>query len=319
MYRKPQPLRGYLYIGAATFLWGVAATLGRAAFTGRLLPGGESISAVGPLILSQTRTSFTFLALLLILVMRRGWPALSLPRVDAGRLLLLGVLGVAASNFFYYVAIQRTNVATAIMLQYTAPVWVLLYLAARWRRKPTLRLISGVALAMTGIALLIDLFGAGQFRLDRDGVIAGLLSAFAFAFYNISAHGVLQRNDRWTVLLYVTGSAALFWLLVNPPWKIMASGYSGTQWAFMAVFAVVSALAPFAFYVAGLQHLAPTRAMIAACTEPVFAIGLAALVLGERVGQAQLAGVVLVLGAILAVEWPARKRITAQAIVEPIE
>ena len=79
MYSKPQPLRGYLYIGAATFLWGVAATIGRAAFTGRLLPSGEAIAAVGPLILSQTRNSFTFLALLLILGMRRGWPALSVP------------------------------------------------------------------------------------------------------------------------------------------------------------------------------------------------------------------------------------------------
>ena len=135
VYSKPQPLRGYLYIMAATLLWGVAATMGRAAFTGRLLPGDEAIAAVGPLILSQTRTSFTFLALLLILGMKRGWTSLSVPRADVARLFLLGVLGISAANFFYYVAIQRTNVATAIILQYTAPIWVLLYLSARWRRK----------------------------------------------------------------------------------------------------------------------------------------------------------------------------------------
>jgi len=44
------------------------------------------------------------------------------------------VLGVAVSNYFYYVAIQKTNVATAIILQYTAPVWVLLYVVARGSR-----------------------------------------------------------------------------------------------------------------------------------------------------------------------------------------
>lgn len=319
VYRKPQPLRGYLYIGAATFLWGVSATLGRAAFTGRLLPGGESIAAIGPLILSQTRISFTFLTLLLILCCRRGCASLSVPWPDAGKLLLLGVLGLSAANFFYYVAIQRTNVATAIMLQYTAPIWVLLYLAARWRRKPAVRQLAGVALAMTGIALLIDLFGSGQFRLDPKGVAAGLLSAYAFAFYNIGAHGVLQRYDRWTVLLYVTGSATLFWLLLNPPWKILAAGYPGDHWLFMGVFAVVSALAPFAFYAAGLEHLEPPRAMIAACMEPVFSIGLAAVTLGELVRPGQLAGILLVLGAIMAVEWPGRRKIAAGAVIEPIE
>jgi drug/metabolite transporter (DMT)-like permease len=76
----------------------------------------------------------------------------------------------------------------------------------------------------------------------------------------------------------------------------------------MLVFAVVSALAPFAFYAAGLEHLEPSRAMIAACMEPVFAIGLAAVVLGEFVGPWQFVGVVLVLAAITAVEWPQRKR-----------
>jgi len=293
--------------------------MGRAAFTDRLLLGGEANATVGPLILSQTRNSFTFLALLLILGMRRGWPALSVPRADAGRLLLLGVLGLSAANFFYYVAIQRTNVATAIILQYTAPIWVLLYLSARWRRRPAMQQLAGVGLAMTGIALLIDLFGTGQFRLDRNGVVAGILSALAFAFYNIGAHGVLRRYDRWTVLLYVTGSAALFWIVVNPPWEIVATSYSGMQWSFMAVFAAVSALAPFAFYAAGLQHLEPTRAMIAACMEPVFSIGLAALTLGELVRPMQFVGILLVLGAIVAVEWPGRKRIAAEAILEPIE
>ena len=316
---KSHPWKGYCYIAAASFLWAVSATLGRAAFTGRLLPDGESIAAIGPLILSQTRNTFAFLALLLILGVRRGWGSLRMPYRDAWKLLLLGVLGLSAANFFYYLAIQRTSVAMAIMLQYTAPIWVLFYLSARWWRKPTLQQVSGVALAMTGIVLLLDLFGAGRFRLDQVGVAAGIASAFAFAFYNIGAHGILKRYDRWIVILYVTGSATLFWLAVNPPWKIAAAGHGGMEWAFMAVFAVVSALAPFALYAAGLEHLEPHRAMIGACMEPVFSIALAAAALGELVRPSQLAGVVVVLAAIVAVEWPGRKRIPAEAVIEPIE
>src|SRR5579864_7861095 len=124
---RTHPVRGYLYIAGATFLWGIAATLGRAAFTGRLLPPGMALRPIDPLILSQARTTFSLLVLLPILAGVRGWKNLKLPAADLGRCFLLGVLGVAASNYLYYFAIQKTNVATAIILQYTAPAWVLLY------------------------------------------------------------------------------------------------------------------------------------------------------------------------------------------------
>jgi drug/metabolite transporter (DMT)-like permease len=307
---------------AASFLWGVAATLGRFLFTHQTTDGSGATASgpvIDPLILSQTRTGFTFAVLLIILLWRRGWRPLRVPRPDLRRLVVLGVLGLAASNFTYYVAIERTNVATAIMLQYTAPVWVLLYLAARGEQKPSARQVAGVVLAIAGIPLLIDLFGGAGLQLDHVGVGAALLSAFSFAFYNVAAHGVLARYDRWTVLVYVIGSAALFWLVVNPPWKVLAAHYTATQWGFLALFAVISALGPFAFYAAGLQHLEPTRAMIAACTEPVFSIAIAAIVLGEGVRPLQVLGIVMVLAAILVVEIPGVVRPGTSARVEPIE
>ena len=61
------------------------------------------------------------------------------PTPDLIQCLVLGMLGVAASNYFYYVAIQRTSVAIAIIVQYTAPVWVLLYVVARGQQKLSLR------------------------------------------------------------------------------------------------------------------------------------------------------------------------------------
>jgi len=52
---------GYLYIALAAVLWGISASLGRAAFTEQLLPG-SGIRNVSPVILSQARTTFSFLA-----------------------------------------------------------------------------------------------------------------------------------------------------------------------------------------------------------------------------------------------------------------
>ena len=316
---SPHAVRGYVYIASATFLWGVAAVVGRAAFTGRLLPHAAVLHPIDPLVLSQSRATFSFLLLAAVLGIVRGWRRLRLPAVDFGRMFLLGVLGVAASNYFYYLAIQKTNVATAIILQYTAAVWVLLYTVARGLQKPTLQRVLAVALALSGIALVIGVLGTGRFRLDTLGVTAAMVAAFSFAFYNIGGHSLLGRYDRWTVLVYVIFSASVFWMLVNPPWKIAAAHYSGGQWLFLLLFSVISVLAPFAFYFAGLQHLEPTRAIVVSCLEPVFSILIAAIALGEVVRPLQSIGIVLVLVAIIVVQMPDRRLHETVALIEPME
>ena len=68
-----------------------------------------------------------------------------------GRLALMGILGLAASNYTYYLAIQRTNIATAITIQYTAPVWVLLYVVIVSWQMPSLKRMIAAALAVAGI------------------------------------------------------------------------------------------------------------------------------------------------------------------------
>lgn len=300
-------------------MWGVAATLGRAAFTGRLLPSGEALKPIDPLILSQSRTTFSFLVLLPVLFLSRGPRRLRLPKADILRLLILGVLGVAASNYFYYLAIQRTNVAIAIIVQYTAPVWVLLYMVMRGLQRATAQRVVAVALALTGIVLVIGIVGSGSVHLDALGVTAAMAAAFSFAFYNVAGHSILARYDRWTVLLYVTGSTALFWIVVNPPWKIVAAHYSGVEWLFLLVFSLVSVLAPFSLYFAGLQHLEPTRAIVVSCLEPVFSIVIAAIVLGEVMRPLQTVGIVLVLAATVVVQMPDRKSREPVTVIEPID
>jgi DME family drug/metabolite transporter len=314
----PHPLRGYFYIASAAFLWGVSATLGRAAFTGHLLPGGASLERIDPLVLSQSRATLSLAVLLPVLLLRRGPSALRVPRRDLLQFFVLGILGVAVSNYCYYLAIQRTNVATAIILQYTAPVWVLLYTAVRTAQRPSLRRSAAVALAVAGCVLAVGLVGSGGFRMDVIGVTAAMLAAFSFAFYNIGGHKVLARYDRWKVLMWVLVGTSIFWIFVNPPWKIVAAHYSRQQWEFMLAFSLVSVLGPFSCYFAGLQHLEPTRAIVVSCLEPVFSIVLTALVLGELVRTLQSVGIVLVLVAIVLIQLPERTR-SQELVVEPIE
>jgi drug/metabolite transporter, DME family len=287
-------LRGYFFIGSAAFLWGVSAVLGRAVFTGKLPLGTALAHPIDPLILSQTRVTFSLLVLLPVLVFARSWQRIALPARDLAYCLILGTVGVALSNYFYYVAIQRTNVAIAIIVQYTAPVWVLIYVVARRQQKLTAQKVAAAALR------------PHVRELDLYGILAALLASFSFAFYNVAGHGILIRHDRWRVLVWTLAAASAFWLIVNPPWKIAAAHYAPAQWLFLFVFSMISVLGAFSLYFLGLQHLEPTRAIVASCLEPVFSILLAAAFLGEVLRPVQTLGIVFVLAAILIVQRPER-------------
>ncbi len=311
------PVRGYFFIAAATLCWGISATLGRAAFTGRLFGGGTALPPIQPLILAQSRTTISFLILAPILLAIRGRAGMTLPRPDFIRALVIGVIGVAGSNYFYYLAIQRTNVGTAIIIQYTAPVFVLLYMVARKLQKATPLRMASCGLALLGIALVINLLGGGGLKLDHIGVIAAMLAALAFAFYNIFGGLLVQKHDRWKVVTHVFLGAVAFWAIVNPPWRFFTLHYSGQQWIFLFVFALMSILLPFSFYFTGLQHLDPTRAIVTSCLEPVFSIAIAAVALGEIFGPMQAVGMALVLLATLLVQMPERGE--KPVVVEPME
>lgn len=184
-------IRGILYISSATFFWGLSATIGRAVFTGRFRFRGMSVGSIDPLILSQSRVTFTCLFLALLLL-ASGARQLRITAPDFWRMALLGVLGVAGANYFYYLAIQKTNVATAITIQYTAPVWVLFYMAFRGRQRATLQRIAAVVMCVVGISAAIGVFRGAHF--DAMGVFAALLAAVACAVYNIGGHSSWPRT-----------------------------------------------------------------------------------------------------------------------------
>ena len=290
---RRHPWRGYVLIAGATVCWGAAATFGKLVFAGRLFAGPSFIT---PVMLTQARTTFAAILLSAFLLLRNDRGMFKLGRRDLVLCALTGTLGLAGSNFFYYWAIQKTTVAVAITVQYTAPIWVLLFMVARKRQSPTLLRLFTVLLALAGVALVIGLFSS-QIKLNGVGVAAALLAAFSFSFYNIAGQGLVARNQPLKIMNYTLLSSAVLWLIVNPPWKIVERHYTHQQWGFLLLFALLSMLLPYIFYFNGLKYLDPTRAVVTSCLEPVFAIVFAALFINETVHGSQVLGIIAVLTA----------------------
>lgn len=297
------PVRGYLCIAAAGLCWGISASLGKAVFSGRHLLLARPIPALDAEILSQSRVTLSLLILAPLVLLLHGPRALAIRGRDLVQCLVLGISGIVSSNFFYYYAIEKGPVSTAIIVQYTAPVWVLLYMVARRRERATVSRVAAVMAAVVGSALAIGIVGK-HFGFVWISVVAALGAAFGFGFYNVYAHHLLVVHERWKVLTYALLGASIFWLIVNNPWQIARAHYVASQWIFMLVFACASLLIPYGFYFAGLRYLDPTRAIVTSCLEPVFTVLIAAIFLQESFGVLQAVGMVIVLGASIAVQVP---------------
>jgi len=295
---EKHPWRGYFFIATATFCWGAAATFGKAIFSGSLFSGRAMIS---PMVLTQARTTFTILVLAPLLFLRFGRSIFRIQKHDLALCAVVGTLGVACSNFFYYLAVQKANVSLAITVQYTAPIWVLIYMVSRGREPLTLQKITAALVAMIGTALAIGLFRSDT-QISVIGVSAALMASFGYAFYNIAGQGLVMRNHQLTVMFYVLLSSALLWLVVNPPWRLMAQHYSRDQWGFLFIFACLSMVLPYMLYFSGLKYLDPTRAVITSCLEPVFAILFAVTFKYETLHALQVAGIVAILAATVMVQ-----------------
>ena len=296
-------LEGYFLIAAAAFCYGASAAIGKAVFNGTRWVRGAGIS---PLILSQTRSMFALLVLLPVVLVVRGPAVLKTDKRTLLQCAAMGVFGICGANFFYYYAIAKSTVATAITVQYTAPVWVYAYTVLVGRYRATWLRSVAVLLAFLGCGLVALSGHEAQIRVSATGILSALGAAFSYSFYNLIGADLLRNFSRWLVLFYSLLAASIFWLLVNPPWRIVAQHYSSREWLFLFGFAMVSMLLPFALYLGGLRLLDPTSAIVTSCLEPVFASVLAAIFVSEKLSAWQAAGIALVLSQSVAIQLPGK-------------
>lgn len=290
-------IKGYLMVAGAALCWGIMGTLARFLFTSQ---------EVSPLVLTTIRATLAFPILFLVLLI---WNRqhLQVRLSDLPLLAIVGIGGLAMANFTYYYTISLTNVATAILLQYMAPIIVALFSVAFLGERMTWVTLTSLALAIGGDFLMVKGYDPQALRLNLPGIISGILAACAFAFYTLISKKAIERMDSWTLLTYAYAFAALFWWIVVPPWAIASQGYSLRLWGIFFVIAAFGTVLPFGLYVRGLVYLPATKVSIVSTLEPVVAAVAAFSVLGEHLSLFQSFGGFMVLAGVVLIQRRGKK------------
>lgn len=300
--RRGSPQRGLLLALLAALFWATGGLAAKWLFTPRsasaagwpVPPLGISID---PVVLAAARAVMAAATLWLGLAIC-GRKHLRIHARDVPFLGAFGVVGLALVHYSYFKTISLTNVATAILLEYMAPILVLATTSLVARKAVGWRLPAAVALSVGGCALVVGVLSGGL-AVSIEGLAWGLASAVFFAAYTIMGRWGASRYTPWTLLSYGLAAASVFWLAVLGPAPILQALTEPRTFLAVSYIAVASTILPFGAFLAALRLIPATEASVAATLEPVIAAAGAWFLLGESLRPEQVVGGLLVLAGIV--------------------
>ena len=210
MTRVARPAVGYALTLAAAALFGINGTVSTLALQ-------AGIPATRLTALRCTGAAICLLAVLAVVAPGR----LRVTWREVPFLAVFGVVGVALTQFLYYVAIGRMPVGIALVFEMTAPVFIALYVWLVRREKVRSRLWLALLLSLSGLVLVAEVWQDGG-SLDPIGVGAALIAALCLAaYYLLGERGTVTR-DPVALTCWSFVAAALFWAVAAPWWQFDA-------------------------------------------------------------------------------------------------
>jgi drug/metabolite transporter (DMT)-like permease len=222
-----------------------------------------------------------------------------------------GVIPVAGAQLCYYNAVAHLSVGVALLLEYTAPIIVVAWLWITTRRRPSNMTLGGVAVAIAGIMLVLNVFAGAH--INAVGVGWGIAAAICAACYFVMSDEVSADGDGLKSITLaagglIVGSAAVTLLGVTGVLPLaftandtVVAGWT-TSWLVPVIaLGVVATAVAYTLGIMGIARLRPRFASLVGLSEVVFAVLAAWVLLGEAITQAQaIGGAVMLVGLALA-------------------
>jgi len=284
----------YLLLGAVTFAFnGVVSKL--------VLEAGLSSWR-----LTEIRTTGAFLVMGLVVVLRKP-RSLLIKKSELPLLLNFGIVGIAAVQVFYFIGIKHLNVSVSLLIEFTAPIWIVLWLRFVKKKQVSPLMWWGLALGFSGLMLVAQVWKG--LTLSGIGVLAAFTDAFALAAYFLVGEKIGKSKSSDVMMVWGLGVAGTLFALFQPWWSYpfhiftqridLQGRYAGhflPGWVLILWIIVMGTVVPYFGVISGLRGLNASTSSMIGMLEPILAGVFAWWWLNEAFNGIQLvgAGVVLV-------------------------
>lgn len=302
---------GLLLAVASAVTFGLSGALARG-----LLETGWSAGAAVTL-----RTALAALVLVVpgLLALRGRWHVL---RANVGLVVVYGIAAVAGAQLCYFYAVSYLQVSVALLLEYTAPVAVVVWLWLRHGHRPSALTVVGAGVAAAGLVLVLDVLSGAE--LSTVGVLWALGAMVGAAtYFVISADvdnglpGITLAAGGLVVATLVLAAAGAVGVL---PFELsradaVYAGFALPWWVTVLLLGLVTAAFAYVTGIEAGRRLGSRLASFVALGEVLAAVGWAWALLGELPRAVQLGGGLLVLAGVVVVKLGEGR---APIVVEPL-
>ncbi len=265
-------------------------------------------AGLSPLRLAEVRSTGAFAFFLIyLLIFKRS--ALRFDIKALPEMLVYGIVGYAGVQYFYFVAILRMPVSVGLIIEFTAPIWIALWIRFVRKQHVPRTMWTAVFLAFSGLLLIAQVWKGLTF--DAIGLIAAFLDAFALTAYFLLGEKWSKRAPTETLMLYGFGISMLFWWITLPLWtypteifteKIdlrgQAAGTLADGWMLILFVIIVGTIIPYTANLIGISKTSASSASVIGMLEPVLAGIFAWIWLSETFNAIQLVGAAAVISGI---------------------
>lgn len=261
---KNKRLIGFGLVIFGAFSWGIGGTVAQQLFQKH----GIEVSW-----LVSTRLLIGGIGLLLIqMIFKDKNQILNVWRKYPIKLLIFGLVGMLAVQYTYMASIEKGNAAVATLLQYLAPVMIIIWLVLRRQSKFTQKDAITVTLALFGSFLLLTNGSLNTLSVSVPAIVWGLLSGVTLAFYTLYAIPLLKEFDSLVIVGWAMLIGSFFISFVHPPWRIDLQQFTTEVWINLFVVIIFGTMLAFWFYIESLQTLTAKETSLLGNIEPLTAV-----------------------------------------------
>lgn len=219
-------------------------------------------------------------------------------RNTVGSLVIFSVFGLASCQIAYLLAIQHSNAGTATVIQYIAPVLVVLYLCIRSHRRPLKREVLAIALVMMGTFLVATHGNPNSLALTPAGLFWSLVSAVTYAMYALIPRRLMLHYGSVPVVAGALLIGGIMLSLVLQSWTVNP-GFDFSGWLLLFFGLVLfGTIIGFTLYFQAVKDIGATKTGIVASIETVSATLFAVLWLGTSFSWIDIVGFVFIMATV---------------------
>jgi drug/metabolite transporter, DME family len=216
---------------------------------------------------------------------------------------LIGIFSQFLFNILYFSTIQKTTIATAVTLLYTAPVFTAIMarifykeLFTPFKTVALLLCIGGCFFAATGGSM-------ETLRLNSPGVLMGVGAGLTFTLLTIITKAIINDYRQMTIIVYSIGFGLLFYLPFSHPLEIFQMGLSLNGWLLLCSIGLISTALAYGLYITGLSYdIEASKAGIICTLELVVSVILSYLVFKEALWGWKLIGILMVIFSVIIIQ-----------------